>query len=74
MINLNKGRTMEVNFKIDGMSCNHCVMAVKKEIQKLDVAELDVMIGEANVKFDETKVNETQIKDAIIEAGYTVIQ
>jgi copper chaperone len=65
---------MEVNFKIDGMSCNHCVMAVKKEIQKLDVAELDVKIGEANVKFDETKVSETEIKDAIIEAGYTVIQ
>lgn len=46
---------MEVNFKIEGMNCNHCVMAVKKEIQKLDVAELEVKIGEANVKFDETK-------------------
>ena len=65
---------MEVNFKIEGMSCNHCVMSVKKEIQKLDVAELEVKIGEANVKFDETKVSETEIKQAISEAGYTVIQ
>ncbi|GIK20862.1 MAG: heavy-metal-associated domain-containing protein [Ignavibacteriota bacterium] len=65
---------MEATFKIDGMSCNHCVMAVKKEIQKLDVESLDVKIGEASVKFDEKKVSESQIKEAITEAGYTVIQ
>lgn len=65
---------MEATFKIDGMSCNHCVMAVKKEIQKLDVESLDVKIGEASVKFDEKKVSEYQIKEAITEAGYTVIQ
>lgn len=65
---------MEATFKIDGMSCNHCVMAVKKEIQKLDVESLDVKIGEASVKFDEMKVSESQIKEAITEAGYTVIQ
>ena len=65
---------MEVKFKIDGMSCNHCVMAVKKEIQKLNVDSLDVKIGEATVKFDEKKVSESQIKDAITEAGYAVIQ
>lgn len=65
---------MEVNIKIEGMSCNHCVMAVKKEIQKLDVVELEVKIGEANIKFDETKVSESEIKQAINEAGYAVIQ
>ena len=65
---------MEVNIKIEGMSCNHCVMAVKKEIQKLDVAELEVKIGEANIKFDETKVSESEIKQAINEAGYAVLQ
>ncbi len=31
-------------------------------------------IGEASVKFDEKKVSESQIKEAITEAGYTVIQ
>ncbi|MDY0083626.1 MAG: cation transporter [Ignavibacteriaceae bacterium] len=65
---------MEVTFKIDGMSCHHCVMAVKKEIQKLEVENLDVKIGEASVKFDEKKVSESQIKDAITEAGYTIIK
>lgn len=65
---------MEVKFKIEGMSCNHCVMAVKKEIQKLDVEMLDVKIGEADVKFDENKVSESDIKHAIVEAGYIVSQ
>jgi len=64
---------MKTVLKIDGMSCQHCVMAVKKEIQKLDVKNLDVKIGEATVEFDESKVNEENIKKAIEEAGYIVV-
>ena len=64
---------MKTVFKIDGMSCQHCVMAVKKEIQKLDVKNLDVKIGEASVEFDESKVSEENIKKAIEEAGYIVV-
>ena len=63
---------MEKVFKIDGMSCPHCVMAVKKEIQKLDVQNLQVVIGEVKVEFDEKKMNEENIKKAIIDAGYIV--
>ena len=64
---------MKTIFKIDGMSCQHCVMAVKKEIQKLDVKNLDVKIGEASVEFDESKVSEENIKKAIEVAGYIVV-
>jgi len=64
---------MEKIFKIDGMSCQHCVMAVKKAIQKLDVKNLDVKIGEASVEFDESKISEENIKKAIEEAGYIVV-
>ena len=64
---------MKTIFKIDGMSCQHCVMAVKKEIQKLDVKNLDVKIGEASVEFDESKVRKENIKKAIEEAGYIVV-
>ena len=65
---------MERVFKIDGMSCQHCVMAVKKEISKLDVENLDVKIGEAKVQFDETKVQPESIKQSIINTGYIVIE
>ena len=56
---------MEKVFKIDGMSCHHCVMAVKKEISKLDVEEME---------FYEAKTDEKSIKEAIINAGYTIIE
>ena len=64
---------MKSVIKIDGMSCQHCVMAVKKEVQKLDVQNLEVKIGEAFVEYDENKVSEAAIKRAIESAGYIVI-
>ncbi len=63
---------MQKVFEIEGMSCQHCVMAVKKEISKLDVKNLEVKIGEAKVDFDEAKVKPEEIRKAIINAGYIV--
>jgi len=65
---------MKTLIKIDGMSCQHCVMAVKKEIQKLNVTNLEVKIGEASVEYDENKVSEENIKQAILESGYIVVK
>ncbi len=64
----------KTTIKIDGMTCQHCVMAVKKELQKLDINQLDVKIGEATIEFDENKLNEDKIKAAVKEAGYTVVE
>jgi copper chaperone len=62
-------------FKIEGMSCGHCVMAVKKELNKLtDIIVDDVKIGNAKVQYDENKIAEKTIADAIEEAGYKVIK
>jgi copper chaperone len=60
--------------KIEGMTCGHCVMHVKKELSK--VAGLiieDIQIGSARVKFDETKVTSEHLTNAINEAGYTLV-
>ena len=59
--------------KIEGMTCGHCVMAVKKELSKLELESFDVQIGSAKVSFDESKVNIELIEKAIEEAGYKVI-
>ncbi len=60
--------------KIDGMSCGHCEMAVRKELSKLDNVKVKkVKIGEAVVEFDETKTDEQKIYQAIKEAGYTPV-
>ncbi|MEJ5351294.1 MAG: heavy-metal-associated domain-containing protein [Melioribacteraceae bacterium] len=57
---------------IDGMSCQHCVMAVQKELSKLNLDSFDVKIGSAKITFDESKVKEEEIEKAIENAGYKV--
>lgn len=57
--------------KIEGMSCGHCEMAVRKELSRLDDVKVkNVKIGEAVVEYDETKTDEQKIYNAIEEAGY----
>jgi len=65
---------MNKEFKIEGMSCSHCVMAVEKELNKLDIKNKKVEIGAAKIEFDPDKVNEEEIKSSIKEAGYTLIE
>jgi copper chaperone CopZ len=61
-------------FIIEGMSCGHCIMAVRKELSKLDNVKIDdIQIGKANVEFDESKTQESCIINAIEEAGFKVI-
>jgi copper chaperone len=65
---------MNKEFKIEGMSCNHCVMAVQKNLAKLNLKEFKVEIGSAKVEFDENKFNEELIIKAIEDAGFIVIK
>lgn len=59
-------------FKIEGMSCGHCVMAVNKSLSKLNLEEAHVLIGSAEIEYDESKISEAEIKFAIEDAGYRV--
>lgn len=60
--------------KIEGMTCGHCVMAVKKELSKLPQLSVeDVQIGKARVQYDETEVRRQDIARAIEKAGYRLI-
>jgi copper chaperone len=60
--------------KIDGMFCGHCVMAVRKELSRLPLKIKDVSIGSAEVEYDETKVTSDEIKKAVNNAGYSVVE
>ena len=64
---------IEKNFKIDGMSCEHCVKAVNKELSNLKLNSYDVEIGLAKITYEETIVEESEIIEAIKEAGYEVV-
>ena len=59
--------------RIDGMSCKHCIMAVREELLKLKGLVLhEIHVGGASVDYDETLVSRGQITDAVREAGYDV--
>ncbi len=61
--------------KIEGMSCNHCVMAVKKELSKIENIKIqDVQIGSAKIEYDENSINENMLEAAVEEAGYKVVK
>jgi len=59
--------------KITGMSCNHCVMSLRKELAKVPGLEIkDVRIGTALVAYDESKVSSAQLRSAVEEAGFSL--
>lgn len=63
---------IEKKFNIIGMSCQHCVMAVKKELSKLNLENFHVEIGQATITYDEKIISEKDVIKAIEEAGYNV--
>jgi copper chaperone len=60
--------------KIKGMTCNHCVMAVTKALEKIDgVKNVKVDLTKAEATFDEVKpVDMEVVKERIRKAGYDV--
>lgn len=65
----------QVELKIEGMHCQHCVMAVKKAIDALrGVSGSKVEIGSAVVTYDEAGVAPAAIEEAIENAGYKVVK
>lgn len=64
---------LEKTYKIEGMSCQHCVKAVEVELNEIGVDQIEVEIGSAKVKFDESKLSDTEIIGAVEEAGFKVI-
>ncbi len=60
-----------MDLKIRGMSCHHCVMAVRAELEKIgDVKVDEVIVGGAKVRYDESKVSPAQLEEAVKRAGY----
>ncbi|MBN1662146.1 MAG: heavy-metal-associated domain-containing protein [Deltaproteobacteria bacterium] len=61
--------------KIEGMSCNHCVMAVTKALQGIDgIENVKVNLEKGEARFDEKKpVDPDIIKAKIKKAGFDVV-
>ncbi len=62
-----------LSLEISGMSCGHCVGAVKKALASLPgVVVEQVSIGSAVLQFDRSTVDAARISAAIEDAGFAV--
>ena len=59
---------------IEGMSCNHCVMALKKELTLNNINVLNAAIGSAEIEYDEKKIDQAMINGTVSEAGYKLVK
>jgi copper chaperone len=62
-----------INLKIEGMSCQHCVMSVEKAIDSVKgVRYSSVVVGTATIIYDDSKTGRYTIVNAVTSAGYKV--
>jgi len=65
----------DITLKVPEMSCGHCKAAIEGELNKLSgvkYSHATLEEGTVKVSYDEGRVSEEQLKDAIEEAGYAV--
>jgi len=63
-----------LSLTIDGMSCGHCVGAVRRALEQLTSVEVDsAEIGHASVRYDPGTLGPQQILAAVRGAGYQAI-
>lgn len=62
--------------KVEGMSCMHCVNAIKKAVGGLkgvETVEVNLNSKTVTVSYDDAKVTLAEIKNAIEDQGYDVL-
>lgn len=66
------GRTLNV----EGMTCGHCKAAVEQELGRLEGvqgSDADFETGAVEVRYDDSKVSDEDLRGAVEEAGYTLV-
>ncbi len=64
-----------ITLDVKGMTCGHCKSAVNGALEELEgvvKVEVNLETGKVEVNFDESKVDETKLKDVVEEQGYDV--
>jgi copper ion binding protein len=56
---------------IDGMSCDHCVRAVRNALQEVNGVTVEqVKVGSATVTYDPARATRQEIVEAVNDEGY----
>jgi copper chaperone len=61
-----------VHLTIEGMTCEHCVRAVKSRLADTPGVQVEqVEVGSAVISLDPSTISLEQVEDAIADEGYT---
>ena len=61
----------QLTLHITGMSCGHCVAAVRQALSNLPTVEIEFIdLGRAEVSYDETILPADRLTAAVVDAGY----
>jgi copper chaperone len=61
-----------LNLTIEGMSCEHCVRAVRGRLERTPGVKVDdVQIGSATLEYEPATTKLDDIEEAIADEGYT---
>ncbi|MCT2536098.1 copper chaperone CopZ [Aquibacillus koreensis] len=64
-----------ITLEVKGMTCGHCKSAVNGALEELagvERVEVNLETGKVEVGYDESKVDENKLKEAVEEQGYDV--
>lgn len=69
--------TKTVTIKVDGMKCAKCSASVTKALKATEGVE-DAQVssdkGEAVIKYDDAKLNETKLREVINSTGFKAVE
>jgi Cu+-exporting ATPase len=61
--------------KIEGMDCNNCALGLKKQLQKLEIKEVDVVFATGEVLYESAGKKDDQVVSEKIKAmGYEIVE
>jgi len=69
--------TKTVTIKVDGMKCEKCSASVTKALKATDGvqdAQVSSDKGEAVIKYDDQKLNETKLREVINSTGFKAVE
>jgi Cu+-exporting ATPase len=70
----NKGLRQDITIPIEGMTCSACSSAVERSLKKLEGVEsvyVNLSTEKASIVYDPSRVKTSQIKQRIVQAGFT---
>ncbi len=64
-----------IHLTLANMTCNHCVMSVRKALAAIDHLQVeDVRIGSADVEYDDAVLRKETLIEVLRNAGYPVVE